>query len=102
MDVAATLLVSQFTGCPFAVKSGGHASFAGASNIQGGITIDLKNLNEITVSADQTLTRTGAGNRWYDVYSSLTPQNLSVVGGRVAAIGVGGLTLGGGFDYVLV
>lgn len=96
-DVAATLLVTEFFGCPFAVKSGGHAAFAGASNIQGGVTIDLQKLNEITTTSNGTLTRVGAGNHWYDVYSKLDPQGLSVVGGRVAAIGIGGLTLGGVF-----
>lgn len=41
------------------------------------------------------MTKVGAGNRWLDVYSKLDPMGLSVVGGRVAEIGVGGLTLGG-------
>ena len=69
--------------------------FAGASNIQGGLTIDLGNLNQIQISQDKTLTRVGAGNRWIDVYSKLEEQQLAVIGGRVAGIGVGGLTLGG-------
>ena len=69
--------------------------FAGASNIQGGLTIDLANLNQIQVSLDKTLTYVGAGNRWIDVYKHLEDQQLAVIGGRVAGIGVGGLTLGG-------
>ena len=69
--------------------------FAGASNIQGGLTIDLANLNQIRVSQDRTLTHVGTGNRWVDVYRQLDQQQLSVIGGRVAGIGVGGLTLGG-------
>jgi hypothetical protein len=77
------------------VKSGGHASFAGASNIQSGLTIDLANLNVIQVSDDRTLTQVGAGNLWGKIYSQLDRLQLSVIGGRVAGIGVGGLTLGG-------
>ena len=69
--------------------------FAGASNIQGGLTIDLANLNQIQISQDRTLTHVGAGNHWIDVYSKLVEQQLAVIGGRVAGIGVGGLTLGG-------
>ena len=69
--------------------------FAGASNIQGGLTIDLAQLNQIQVSLDKTLTHVGAGNRWIDVYSRLEEHHLTVIGGRVADIGVGGLTLGG-------
>ena len=94
-DVSASLLITKFFGCPFAVKSGGHAAFKGASNIDGGLTIDLVNLNVIHVSNDNSLTEVGAGNRWIDVYMHLDPLQLSVVGGRVADIGVGGLTLGG-------
>lgn len=69
--------------------------FAGASNIQGGLTIDLANLNKIQVSQDRTLTHVGSGNHWVDVYGQLDKQQLAVIGGRVAGIGVGGLTLGG-------
>ena len=69
--------------------------FAGASNIQDGLTIDLANLNQVEVSQDRTSTNVGAGNRWIDVYSKLEEQQLAVLGGRVADIGVGGLTLGG-------
>ncbi|CAO1601842.1 hypothetical protein XANCAGTX0491_005478 [Xanthoria calcicola] len=99
IDVAITLLVTQFFYCPFAVKSGGHAAFAGASNIQGGITVDLSSLTQVEVSKDGTVTKVGAGNRWLDVYSKLDPIGLSVVGGRVADIGVGGFTLGGGVSF---
>lgn len=81
------------------MKSGGHAAFPGASNTQDGITIDLQLLNELTVSDDKTITRVGPGNRWVDVYEHLTPLGLSVVGGRVAEIGVGGLILGGGISF---
>lgn len=94
-SVAAALLITTLFRCPFAVKSGGHAAFAGASSIQGGLTIDLKNLRMLQVSKDQTTTYIGAGNRWGDVYRVLSPLNLAVVGGRNADIGVGGLTLGG-------
>ena len=94
-DVAVAVLVANATHCPFAAKSGGHAAFSGASNIAGGITIDFADLNEITVSSDRSIVSIGPGNTWYDVYTALEPRDLTVIGGRVAAIGVGGLTLGG-------
>lgn len=98
-DVSLAVLTLRVTSCQFAVKSGGHAAFAGASNIQGGLTIDLSGLNGIAVSQDHSQTAVGAGNIWYDVYDYLEPMNLTVIGGRVAAIGVGGLTLGGGMSF---
>lgn len=81
------------------MKSGGHGAFVGASNIEGGLTFDLKKLDTVTLSQDRTSTAVGAGNTWYSVYSQLDPYNVTVIGGRVAAIGVGGLTLGGGISF---
>jgi FAD/FMN-containing dehydrogenase len=81
--------------CPFAVKSGGHTPFAGSANIDSGITIDLAGLNEITVSADKTITTLGAGQRWGAVYEQLAPRGLMVVGGKSAPVGIGGITTGG-------
>lgn len=99
LEVSLAVIVSRATQCKFAVKSGGHAAFAGASNIEGGITIDLANLKQIVVSDDKKQTSVGAGNVWYDVYTHLQPMGLTTIGGRVSAIGVGGLTLGGGISF---
>ncbi|KAL4930915.1 FAD-binding oxidoreductase [Aspergillus undulatus] len=85
--------------CLFAIRSGGHASHGGASNIDGGITIDLSGLNTITLSDDQSTVSAGVGATWGDVYAFLEPLGLSVPGGRAAQVGVGGLTLGGGISY---
>ncbi|KAI1308545.1 hypothetical protein F5Y03DRAFT_393392 [Xylaria venustula] len=90
-------------GCQFAVRSGGHANFAGAANIEEGVTIDLSQLSNITtshpgVNVAPTLS-VGAGSTWGAVYAHLDKMQLSVSGGRAAGIGVGGLTLGGGISY---
>jgi hypothetical protein len=39
--------------------------------------------------------RLGARNRWFDVYPKLDPLGLTVLGGRVSIVGVGGFLLGG-------
>lgn len=98
-DVSLALLTFRVTQCKFAVKSGGHGAFSGASNIQDGVTIDLFYLTDVTLSEDKKTTSVGAGNTWYNVFEQLTPQNLTVIGGRVSPIGVGGLTLGGGISF---
>lgn len=94
-DVSRAVLFSRLFHCPFAVKSGGHSAFAGSSNIQGGITLDLRALNQVKLSDDKSIVSVGAGLKWVDVYNALEPHGLAVIGGRVSAIGVGGLTLGG-------
>ena len=98
-DVSLAVLTFRATNCQFAVKSGGHAAFAGASNIEAGVTIDLANLNQLTLSSDKTQTAIGTGNVWYDVYTYLQPKGVTVIGGRIAAIGTGGLTTGGGISF---
>ena len=84
----------------FAVKSGGHQTWAGSANIDRDITVDLANLSNVDVSEDQPVTSIGPGARWSDVYSKLDAMNLSVVGGHAAQVGVGGLTLGGEFHLL--
>lgn len=84
---------------PFTVKGGGHTAFPGASNIQGGVTIDLVYLNKIHVSGDRKTVSVGPGNRWINVSLVLDSLGLAVVGGRAASVGVSGLILGGGQSY---
>jgi hypothetical protein len=90
---------STSVGCKFAIRSGGHTPWAGAANIEYGVTIDLSALNQVTVSSDQTVTAVGAGNRWLDVYLKLDALDLAIPGGRVAGVGVGGLITGGGISF---
>ncbi|WYZ41154.1 hypothetical protein EsH8_V_000049 [Colletotrichum jinshuiense] len=98
-DVSVAVLLSRLTQCPFAAKSGGHAAMAGASSIEGGITISFMNMKGITLSADKSIAAIEPGNIWGPVYEELTKSDLSVVGGRLYNIGVGGLTTGGGISF---
>jgi FAD/FMN-containing dehydrogenase len=70
-----------------------------ASNVQGGVTIDLGALNSIDLNADQSIVSIGPGAVWDAVYAKLEPLGLSVAGGRIGGVGVGGLTVGGGLSY---
>lgn len=98
-DVSVLVLMARLTRCPFAVKSGGHAAFAGASSIQDGITVTFAGMKDIILSNDRKIASVEPGNTWFDVYHQLEPENLAVIGGRVASIGIGGLTLGGGISF---
>ncbi|KAF4974571.1 hypothetical protein FZEAL_8543 [Fusarium zealandicum] len=98
-QVSVVVLLSRLTQCPFAAKSGGHAAFAGASGSDGGITVSLSNLKGISLSKDKKIASVEPGNVWGDVYKELTKSDVSVIGGRLYNIGVGGLTTGGGISY---
>ncbi|KAM3072130.1 hypothetical protein ACMFMG_008590 [Clarireedia jacksonii] len=98
-NISTVIQISKLTQCPFVVKSGGHAAEAGTSSIQDGILINLAKLNTVELSEDRSTVAIGSGNNWYDVYTVLDSLGVSVVGGREAGVGVGGLTLGGGISY---
>ncbi|KAL1634104.1 hypothetical protein SLS58_010802 [Diplodia intermedia] len=99
-EVAAVLGILASNWCKFAVKSGGHTSSRDASNSVGGVTVDLKRINQVELSDCKTQTRVGTGAIWGDVYRTLEPQELSVIGGRVDDVGVGGLAMGGGVSFL--
>lgn len=79
----------------FAIRGGGHAPNIAAASITQGITVDMRAIKAISVNDDGSITSVGAGALWDYVYSVLDIRNLSVVGGRAAGVGVGGLITGG-------
>jgi FAD/FMN-containing dehydrogenase len=86
VSTAVRLLLKEGHSCPFAIRSGGHTSWAGASNIEGGIVIDLRALNAIDLSEDNATVSVGVGASWNIVYAKLDPLGLSVNGSRAASV----------------
>ena len=83
----------------FAIRSGGHTQYAGASNIDGGVTIDLGLLDWARFDAATETADLGPGARWGRVYSELARHGRVVAGGRDGNVGVGGFVLGGGYTF---
>ena len=67
----------------------------GASNAEGGITIDMSLLRSLELNADSTEMTVGGGTIWADVYRFLDTRNLSAAGTRNSLTGVAGSVLGG-------
>jgi len=89
------IMTSDTCQSKFAVRGGGHTFCAGAANIEPGITVDMRLMNHIELSKDKKVASIGGGTVWDDAYSQLAPHNLTVLGGRVPGIGVGGFATGG-------
>lgn len=79
----------------FAIRGGGHTFWTGAANIQPGITVDMRVMKSLQLSTDQKIAGIGGGALWDDIYPQLVPYNLTVMGGRIPGIGVGGFATGG-------
>lgn len=88
--------ISSAYAAPFAIRAGGHQAYPGSSNIgPTGLTIDLRQIKQISVVDDHKTVIVGAGNTFEQVYKHLEPMDLSIPGARVAQVGVSGFILGG-------
>lgn len=85
----------------FAIKSGGHNPNQNFSSVAGGVLINLKRLTEVTYNQESRTVQVGAGNRWTAVIKALETYNVTVVGGRIGHVGVGGYLLGGEYSFVI-
>ncbi|KAF3053543.1 hypothetical protein E8E11_011584 [Didymella keratinophila] len=97
--IKALTATSLAESCKFAIRSGGQTPYAGASNIQDGVIIDLQYISAVEYDAEDSLVKVGPGARWSDVFTALEPLGVMTTGGRSSTVGVGGSTLGGGISY---
>jgi FAD/FMN-containing dehydrogenase len=97
-DVVAAVNVAREHGLPPSVRCGGH-NVAGKAMSDGGLTIDLSGLREVTVDPERKLVHAGGGCRLGDVDAATAPHRLIVPAGIMSETGVGGLALGGGIGW---
>jgi FAD/FMN-containing dehydrogenase len=82
------------------VRSGGH-SVAGHSTIDGGLVIDVRDLDSIEVDPGSRTARVGSGAT-ASAYTAATGEyGLGTGFGDTGSVGVGGITLGGGVGFLL-
>ncbi|KAJ6199365.1 hypothetical protein J3E72DRAFT_215880 [Bipolaris maydis] len=99
-DVSTAIQIVKFFQVKFSVRSGGHSPNPGWSSIGSeGILLDLQRLDFVTLSGNGTVASLGPGGRWSNAMTVLNAQGVSVQGGRLGQVGVGGLLLGGGYFY---
>lgn len=95
-DVAAAVnVLRKSPHVPFAIRSGGHATNRGFSNIDCSVTLDLRLLNSVKIQADGVVVSVGTGASFGDVYLVLDAAKRSLNGGRASGVGVGGFLSGG-------
>lgn len=83
----------------FAVRSGGHTTWANSNNIDNGVTIDLGLMNETKLDSSTTIAAIQPGSLWNQVYATLDPLGVTVAGGRAGSVGVAGFLMGGGNSF---
>ena len=98
-DVARVVTHARETGAELAVRSGGH-SRAGHGTSEGGIVLDLSALNAVEIDADGRAAWAQAGVTAGDYTAATGERGLATGFGDTPSVGVGGITLGGGFGYL--
>src|SRR3954464_3576181 len=99
-DVSRVVNLARNTGAELAVRSGGH-SRAGHGTSEGGIVLDLSEMNAVEVDAEGRTASAQPGAKAVD-YTNATGEHGLVTGlGDAPTVGVGGITLGGGVGFLV-
>ncbi|KAJ8590357.1 FAD-binding domain-containing protein [Rhizopogon salebrosus TDB-379] len=98
-DVGIALQILGKTQTPFAIKSGGHTTNSGFSSTSG-VQIAMYSFSDVVYDADAQTATVGTGLLFDDVYAALEEYGVTVVGAKATGLGVGGITLGGGYSFL--
>ena len=96
-DVRTAIRWARDNRVPLVARGGGH-SYGGYSTTDG-LQIDLNGMTSVTADPATGTARVVGAARNRDVATALQPLEVTVSAGRCPGVGVGGLTLGGGFGF---
>ena len=99
-DVQLSIAIARDCGLPLSVRGGGH-HWAGRA-LCAGIVIDLSGMNGVSVvAADHGSAILSGGVRAADLAAVMDPLHVAAVTGTCSAVGMVGLTLGGGYGPLI-
>jgi hypothetical protein len=95
-DVQAAVRTARAHGLPLSVRGGGH-DWAGRALRHDGLVVDLSGMRGVEVDHQARVAKVGGGATAIDLISAAAPYELAAVTGTVGAVGMVGMTLGGGY-----
>ena len=99
-DVAAAIRLARAHDLPLAVRGGGHSA-AGFGVCEGGLVADLSAMKGVRVDPGRRTVQAQAGLTWGELDHETQAFGLATTGGRISSVGIAGLTLGGGYGWLM-
>jgi FAD/FMN-containing dehydrogenase len=99
-DVAACINFARDHDVPISVRGGGH-NFAGKAVCNGGLMIDLSPMKGIQVDPARRTARAETGLKLGEFDRATQKSGLATPLGIATTTGIGGLTLGGGYGWLV-
>ncbi|KAH7080182.1 FAD binding domain-containing protein [Paraphoma chrysanthemicola] len=100
-DVSAVIkILNKYPTVNFATRSGGHDPNVGHATVQDGVLITMTDLAGATYDATKQVAYVKPGGEWNDVVGDLEPSGVTITGGRLGLVGVGGYLLQGGISFL--
>lgn len=98
--VATVIRVARESGLPFAVRCGGHSG-AGHSTADGGIVLDVRDMQAIEIDPQTRTAWAQTGLTAADYSKAVGAHGLATGFGDTGSVGIGGITLAGGIGYLV-
>ncbi|HZM18181.1 MAG TPA: FAD-binding oxidoreductase [Gaiellaceae bacterium] len=99
-DVSRVIALARETGVELAIRSGGH-SIPGHSTTEGGLVLDLGDLNGLEIDVEDRTAWVGGGVTTGRYTNAAAEHGLATPFGDTGSVGIGGLTLGGGVGFLV-
>jgi FAD/FMN-containing dehydrogenase len=99
-DVQSCVRFAAESDTPLAIRGGGH-NVAGLGSCDGGLVIDLSRMKGAHVNPAARTVDAQAGMCWGDFDRETQVFGLATTGGLISTTGISGLTLGGGFGWLM-
>jgi FAD/FMN-containing dehydrogenase len=99
-EVGRVVALARDTGLELAVRSGGHSG-AGHGTTEGGIVLDLAEMNALEVDPERRTAWAEAGLTAGEVTKAVDAHDLAIGFGDTGSVGIGGITLGGGIGFLV-
>jgi FAD/FMN-containing dehydrogenase len=99
-DIISAVNFARTHSIPVAVRGGGH-NIAGSGTCDGGLMLDMSRMKSVRVDPARRTARAEPGLTWGEFDRETQGYGLATTGGICSETGIAGVTLGGGYGWLM-